>query len=108
VLVGVVVDVGVLHITSCEYPPFGTGHGSPFTALNHVSVAPLDIALNVIMSKFGFVVSLHGIAYATVIVPPGCVTVPPWLLVGNPTIVAPAGIVITKIVIGPSLAASTR
>jgi hypothetical protein len=79
----------------------------PFTALKYVSVAPCDIALNVIMSKFGFVVSLHGIAYATVIVPPGCVTVPPWLLVGNPTIVAPAGIVITRLVIGPFAAAFT-
>jgi len=107
VSVSVAVLVGVLHITVCEYPPAGTGHAFPFTALKYVSLAPCDIALNVIMSKFGFVVSLHGIAYATVIVLPGSVTVPPWLLVGIPTICTPAGIVITSVVIGPLAAAFT-
>jgi len=106
--VGVVVDVGVLHITSCEYPPLGTGHWSPFTALKYVSLGPPDIALNVIVSKFGLLALFHPTPYVTDIELSATVfIVPPILLAGIPVTVTPPGIVITRFVIGPSPAACT-
>jgi hypothetical protein len=67
----------------------------PFKIHVYVSVGPLDIALNVIISELGLLVSFHGVPYVTDIELSAIVfIVPPILLTGIPVTVTPPGIVI--------------
>jgi len=104
VYVCVMVKVGVITVTTCEYPG-STVQEYKFTKLKYGSVESLDIALNVITSKFGTLVLLHGVEYVTDILPVKA-TVPPMALVMLDTELTPEGINITRFVIGPPVAST--